>query len=286
MRQSSYFKFAILMATLSCQLFLPPSLSRAAAQDSAPWRIDAIAADLDIIHPNGYNRARDLGEVMNALVDSSGDNSDGTYTLDGSERIIRALESSKNMGVLYDGPTMMLGLRQTPRYLNNGFDNAKLLVDATAKAALAAKPGTRGIYVCNFTENCKKVVVTQEEFGSLIDPRISISRNMAPNRAFKVTARTAAAMGYIAAMNNPQIVTGVDKTPAQYLSQKMAAAKGVDVVSSNRADMRGCISESEPTFDLASCVKIGAQAAVYNIAQTGKPFIERNPLLLIRLPDY
>jgi transposase len=208
------------------------------------------------------------------------------YSLDESERIIRALESSKNKGVLYDAPTMMLGLRQTPRYLKSGFDNAKLLVDTTAEAALAASPGTKGIYVCSFTKNCNRVAINSEELSSLINPKIAISRDMASNRAFKVKTDTAAAIGYIAAMNNPQIVTGVNKGPAQYLSEKMAAVKGIDVVRSNRADMRACISKSEPAFDLASCVKIGAQAAVYNIAQTGKPFVERNPLMLIRLPDY
>ncbi len=259
--------------------------AREAAQSKqVPLRLDAVAADLDVVKPNGESRAKDLGRIMNAAGFGGGGNPDGTFTVDEAEAVIRALEIAKRNGTLYDAPTMMLGFRQVPRYTASGSDNAKALVDTMAATALNSQAGTKGVYVCTAGQPCNKVQATSEELNSLIDPSIPVSPAMNPSRAFLMRTDTAAVMGYIAAMNNPQIVTK-DKTPAQYLAEKTAAAKGADVVRGNRGDMRGCLSQSEPTFDLAACAKVGAQAAIYNIAQTGEPFVETNPMPLIRLPD-
>ncbi|MFM9889502.1 MAG: hypothetical protein ACKVOE_02490 [Rickettsiales bacterium] len=255
---------------------------------NAPLRIASndIPADRSAeLSSEGSARIRDMANIMSAV--RSANTLDAPYTNDDAEYSIRVLESQKNKGNLFDMPTMVLGVLQTPRFDAQGNDRAHLLVEIIAQKIGTTEPGTKYARKC-LVEGvaCHDTRISDAQSASVVTSLIPISPNMNPTQSVGIDTSMAAIDGYIATMRRPDLVTAGTRSPAQVLAADRAASPGVDVVKSNREQFRGCIRQDQsPALDLKNCTRIGARAAIYNIAQTGVSFVETDPLKLVPTPD-
>lgn len=215
------------------------------------------------------------------------------FNEDDGEATIRALESSIRDGTLFDAPTLILGVQQIPRFRPDG-DRARDLVNLIAKSSYQAEPGTRANRLCNDANKCDPTPISVEEIVAVIDPQYKPTPLMNPFRGITVSTGMASVMTYIAVTDKPQMGLAPNETPQQFLEAKRQENPNVDVVRANRAAFRACIKQpvagptSKPEdfpLDLQTCARVGSIAAIFNIAQNGEIFADKDPMNLVPTPN-
>lgn len=228
----------------------------------------------------GSARSTETGQILTAARVEAGA-ARTVISEDEAEATVRSLESAAKNGSLYDFATVLLGIRQTARYAPDGKDNARVLVDGIASAALNS-PKAEMIKMCSSQRNCTVKPISKEEVGAVMSPAYPMTPEMNPSRAILVGTPMAAISSFVAATNSPQIVTG-SKSPREIMEadQNQLAS----VVRDTRAAMRECLKQESTKFDLQQCAKIGARAGVYHIALNNFTFVEQNPVNLTPRAD-
>lgn len=250
----------------------------------APLRIKS--QDITIsLETSGGQRIGDMIRVLSAV--RNGNTLEATYTNDEAESTIATLESEKRKGNLFDMPTLLLGLLQTPRIDTQGTDRAHFLVEILGLKIASTTPGSQYARKC-LVEGavCHDTRIKDIQGLALVVRVVPITPNMNALQSIGIDTSMASVVGYIATMRRPELVTSGTRTPVQVLAADRAENPNVDIVKSNREQFRACIRRDDPAnIDLKKCAKIGARAAIYNLALTGQPFVENDPLQLVPTPD-
>lgn len=249
---------------------------------SDPLRLKAKVNDFDARTPEGKERIQNQTRILNAMHYEYNPDPKVQMTLTDAEASMRALESSAKKGTLYDATTVILGILQTTRYTPSQQDNARMLTDTIAVAARQSEPGTNKIKICGSETNCINKPVTRDEIGAVFVDLIPASADMKPNRATYVGTGAAMAHSWIAAANNPSIVTG-SQTPEEFT--KKAIQDSSSAIQDARNLAKACASELVPSLDLRTCAKAGAHAAVHFLGINKIQFKEVDPAYLVPTPD-
>lgn len=228
--------------------------------------------EMDAKTPKGHERLSNLARIASAA--GLGEHGGEQFNADDGEATTRALEAATANGTSYDVPVIMLALQQRDRYTpGSGVDNAETLIENIAQMARRAAPGVKKLDYCAIGQGCNNEQITNFDIASVITLKAAKPQHLGANLGLPVNTGTAATMSYIMAYNHPELVTGLNMTPQQYLDAARAANPGVDVVKETRRYIGACVRKdpNDANVDLHNCALQSARAAVFRAALTNGP---------------